>query len=171
MCTSRSMVQGLSLALGSLLWMETCFGQCCTCNGDVNGDSQVTAADVTTWQNCFIGVPGACAACAVPDCDVDCDGNTAFRDSAAITCIISAGINPYLPCCATPGQRAVAPPLPPCECVRDADCAPEESCTNFTCTTSANVPALSGSMLGVLGISVVAAGVAITRRRGRLSAE
>ena len=103
--------------------------QCCICDGDLNGDNTLDPPlfgpdDAELVLQCFQGDQAACAACVVPDCDVDCDGVTSFDDVNAVLCMFQAGGSPNLSCCG--GGRGG---LPLCECNFDSECAAEQAPT------------------------------------------
>lgn len=69
----------------------------CACNGDLDGDGSVSAADLAMLQAC-VGQPptGQCAGA-----DMDCDGDIDTADVAVFACWFSncAGPNPDIPAC------------------------------------------------------------------------
>jgi len=152
----------LLLLFASSFGGRALYGQCCPCNGDVDGIGGVNIADTTLWQNCFQGLPGACAACVVANCDVNCNGAVDFQDGVAIACMISAGgVSPKPDCCA--GQNIAAGVVPPCECVGDTDCASGEQCVESFCVLS-GVPAASDWGLLVIALAMMIMGSLVLLR-------
>ena len=125
--------------------------QCCICDGDLDGSGFAgDDGDIQLLTDCINNVPGACDACVVPGCDVDCNGVLNVDDVAALVCMFQAGgQTPNLSCCP---QRGI---LPPCECNFDSECTGGQQCIDNACSDP--IPTVSewGMALSVLLVLTV----------------
>ena len=134
--------------------------QCCTCDGDLDGSGFAgDDGDIPLLTDCINNVPGACDACVVPGCDVNCDGVVNINDELAIICMFEAGgLSPNLSCCG--GGRGG---LPLCECNFDSECTGGQVCIDNACTDA--IPTVSEWGMALLVLLVLTVGSVVFRWR------
>lgn len=131
--------------------------QCCSCDGDLNGDGFANDADSQLFDQCLQNIPGACDSCLVSGCDVDCNGALNIADAFAIICMFQSGVSPNLSCCPQRGS------LPPCECNFDSECTGGQVCTDNACSDP--IPTVSEWGMTLLVLLTLTVGSVVFRWR------
>ena len=167
----RSSIRAISLSLGVVtLGGHALYAGDCVCEGDVNGDGNVSSVDLTITVDC---IGGDCAAC-TNDCDVDCDGDVDHVDFGVVQCEFEGRSN----CCDQPagacdGLNNVSLPL--CMVTLEGACQFFEGTwhgPNTICRgdEALAVPAVSTWGFIVLALAIVSAGTILAHRRGAAGA-
>ena len=109
---------------------QSASGQGCPCDADVNGDGQVTPADLICFRQCRALGPEVCGG-SFDKCDVDCDGRLTDCDRFAIPCRADGG---------TPAECCPTPPPEVCDDLIDNDCDGFADCLDPDCSVTSPPP-------------------------------